>query len=185
MEMFWNSYVLIYDTEAQMQLFRSAQEGAQAMQVAFRELADEWIESLEQSSQHAMARLGDTVKTAWFWIAVLMVLTPVALYPKRRALWAELRMRRLGRGVGAPDHAIIEHMFYRAADLARGKDPRRNPAETWREWILGLSDPNRRSLLESAAAVFERSKYGRQSASAEDFALLERTIHELRSAPRA
>jgi hypothetical protein len=184
MEMFWNSYVLIYDNEAQMQLFRSAQEGAQAMQTAFRELADEWIESMQNSSQRVMEILGQTTGAWWFWIAVLMALVCVALYPKRRALWAELRMRRIGRGVGTPDHAIIEHMFYRAADLARGKDPRRAPAQTWREWMLGLSDGTRRSLLENAAAVFERSKYGHEAASAEDFAVLEKTIRELRSVPR-
>jgi hypothetical protein len=75
-------------------------------------------------------------------------------------------------------------MFYRAADLARGKGPRREPAETWREWIIGLPDANRRSLLQSAAAVFERLKYGHEKPSPDDFALLERTIRELRAAPR-
>jgi hypothetical protein len=93
-------------------------------------------------------------------------------------------MRRVSRGIGAPDRDVVEHMFYRAADLARGKGPRREPAETWREWIIGLPDANRRSLLQSAAAVFERLKYGHEKPSPDDFALLERTIRELRAAPR-
>ena len=48
------------------------------------------------------------------------------------------------------------------------------------DWIFGLPDPSRRSILEKALAVFEKSKYGRMPASSADFALLEETIKELK-----
>jgi transglutaminase-like putative cysteine protease len=184
MEMFWNSYVLIYDTEAQMQLFRNAQDRALALQNGFRDWADAWMVQIDRISQRFAKSLGHAAGAWWFWLAPVAIAVLVALFPKRRALLAEIRMRRVRRGLGTPDRAIIEHMFYRAADLARGKGPRREPSQTWREWIVGLSDANRRSLLESAAAVFERSKYGCDAASADDFALLERTLRELRGAAR-
>ena len=71
-------------------------------------------------------------------------------------------------------------MFYRATRLAERRVPGRRPAETWREWIFGLPDANRRSMLTKALAVFEKSKYGRMPASSADFALLEETIKELK-----
>src|SRR5262249_15851410 len=64
--------------------------------------------------------------------------------------------------------------------LAQTRGPERRPAETWREWIFGLPDPNRRSILVKALAVFEKSKYGGMPASSADFALLEETIKELK-----
>src|SRR2546427_5584916 len=42
-------------------------------------------------------------------------------------------------------------------------------SQTWREWIFGLPDPARRSILAKALAVFEKSKYGRLPASTADF----------------
>ena len=79
------------------------------------------------------------------------------------------------------DEDIVEQLFYRAAHLAERGAPKRRPAETWREWIFGLPDPHRRSILERALIVFEKAKYGRMPISPTDFALLEETIRELKS----
>jgi hypothetical protein len=85
---------------------------------------------------------------------------------------------RQGRGAVSED--VVEQLFYRAARAAGRKGRKRRPAETWREWIFGLPDPNRRSILERALEIFEKSKYGRMPVSSADFALLEETIRELR-----
>jgi hypothetical protein len=58
--------------------------------------------------------------------------------------------------------------------------PKRQPAQTWREWIFALPDANRRSILARALAVFEKSKYGRVPASSADFALMEEVLRELK-----
>ena len=54
---------------------------------------------------------------------------------------------------------VIEHMFFRAARLAERGKPSRLAAQTWREWALGLSDGNRRTILMPAIGVLEKSKY--------------------------
>ena len=78
------------------------------------------------------------------------------------------------------DQDVVEELFYRAARLAQRRVPNRQPAETWREWIFGLPDANRRTMLKKALAVFEKSKYGRMPASNTDFAVLEEAIRELK-----
>jgi hypothetical protein len=71
-------------------------------------------------------------------------------------------------------------MFYRAAKLAGRRVSARAPAETWREWIFGFPDPDRRSLLTTALEIFERSKYGRMPVSNADFKVLEQTLRDLK-----
>jgi hypothetical protein len=73
-------------------------------------------------------------------------------------------------------------MFYRAARIAEGQTRKRRPAETWREWIFGLPDPDGRSILTRALEIFEKAKYGRVSVSAADFAILDESVRKLRSA---
>jgi hypothetical protein len=75
----------------------------------------------------------------------------------------------------------VERLFYRAARMAEQQTQRRKPAETWREWIFGLPDPNRRSILNKALEIFEKSKYGNIPVSAAEFELLEQTIRELKA----
>src|SRR5262249_36674340 len=74
----------------------------------------------------------------------------------------------------------VEHLFYRAARIAERTAPKRQNAQTWREWIFGLPDPQRRSILARALVVFEKSKYGRLPVSASDFALLEEAVRNLK-----
>lgn len=179
MEMFWNTYVLIYDTNAQMQLFRSAQEQALSLQAAFRDAADHSMVWLQDWARRITRGFARSIGSGWFYAFVLAAIAAVLIVPRRRALLAELRMRRLRRGTGAPSPDILEYMFYRAAELARGKTPGRSPAQTWREWIVDLPDTHRRLSLERAAGVFERLKYGGTAPSSADFVLLDETLREL------
>ena len=82
------------------------------------------------------------------------------------------------RGQASADEAVVEQMFYRAARLAERRASKRAPAETWREWIFGLPDPHRRSILTRALVVFEKSKYGRVAVTDSDFVALESAIQE-------
>ena len=51
-------------------------------------------------------------------------------------------------------------MFYRAARIAERKSQKRQAAQTWREWILGLPDSNGRSILTEALEIFEKANTG-------------------------
>jgi hypothetical protein len=179
-EMFWNSYVLIYDTGAQTQLFRSAQDEIQSAQIDMKERTDRWetriqvlIDSIGRGIRQAVDRPG-------FWVALITLAMAAVIYRQRVFLQREYRIWQLRQGSGIVDGDIIEEMFYRAASLAQERMEKRPDSQTWREWALRLSDPHKRSLLSRAVAIFERSRYGNQTPSAEDFKLLERTIRELR-----
>jgi hypothetical protein len=101
-------------------------------------------------------------------------------YKHRRFLKTNLQIWRVRWGRGSANEDVVEHLFYRAARLAERKVPKRQSAQTWREWIFGLPDPHRRSILARALVVFEKSKYGRLPVSATDFALLEETIRAMK-----
>jgi hypothetical protein len=104
------------------------------------------------------------------------------LHRHRKLLKTELQIWRLRRGRGDVNENVVEQLFYRAARLAEGRLEKRRPAETWREWIFGLPDPDRRSILIRALEIFEKSKYGHMPISSAEFTLLEETIRELKGA---
>jgi transglutaminase-like putative cysteine protease len=182
MELFWNSYILVYDSSLQVQLFRSAQEQAQFMQAAFREKSNLWIGRGQAFSDRLATRLRVIVETPWFWIIVALLSAPAAIIRHRRSITTRIQIWRLTRGIGTVNEDVVEQMFYRAAHIAQqiGGVPRR-PAETWREWIIGLPDPAQRTRLLSALSIFERSKYGRMPVSTAEFTLLQNTIRELKA----
>lgn len=180
MELFWNSYVIVYDSGAQLQLFRSAQDRVQSVQAALRDKSDQWMVQGQQFSDRFSARITELVQTPGLWAAGAFFIIGGAAYKHRRRLRTHLQIWRVHQGRGSVDEDVVEQLFYRAARLAERRAQKRRPAETWREWIFGLPDPNRRSILTRALKIFERSKYGRVPASAEDFALLEETIKELK-----
>jgi protein-glutamine gamma-glutamyltransferase len=179
-ELFWNSYVIVYDTGAQLQLFRSAQERVQSMQAAMRERSDKWIVEGQDISDRFATYVGQLVGSIWFWVLVVIGALAGLIIRYAHALKMQLEIWRLRHGRGALDEEVVEEMFYRAARLAQHRVPKRRPAQTWREWIFGLPDPARKSILASALAVFEKSKYGRVPASTADFAVLEEAIRELK-----
>jgi transglutaminase-like putative cysteine protease len=181
MQLFWNSYILIYDSGAQLQLFRSAQDRVQSIQYSMRQKSDQWmVRSMTFSDRFARV-VRRWVENGWFWIAVAGVLLLGTAYKHRRQLKTHLEIWRLRHGRGRVNQDVVEQLFYRAARLAEGRSEKRRPAETWREWIFGLPDPDRRSILTRALEIFEKSKYGRIPVSPAEFASLEETIRDLKS----
>ena len=181
-ELFWNSYVIVYDTGSQLLLFRSAQETVQSMQYRMRRRTDKWVVEGQQLSDRIAAYMGRVFQLAWFWIAAIIFAILGCVIKHRNALRVQIWIWRLRRGHGGTtvDDCVVEELFYRAARLAEHRSPKRRPAETWREWIFALPDPNRRSILARALTVFEKSKYGRLPASGADFALMEEVLRELK-----
>ena len=182
MELFWNSYVLVYDIGSQSQLFRNAQESVQSMQFKMRTKADKWVVQGQEFSDNIASYLGRIFQVVWFWIAVVIVVICSFIIKGWQTIRLQFWIWKIRRGHGGQiDEDVVEELFYRAARLAEHKSPKRRPAQTWREWIFALPDPNRRTILERALAVFEKSKYGRLPASGADFALMEEVLRELKS----
>jgi hypothetical protein len=183
-ELFWNSYIIVYDSGSQLQLFRSAQDGVQSVQTSLRDKSDRWVVRGQQLSDRFAARISTLTGTVGFWVLIAILVVLAAAYKHRRTLRTNMQIWRVRRGQGSVNEDVVEEMFYRATKLAEGRDSQRAPAETWREWIFGLPDPNRRSILARALEIFEKSKYGRMPVSTADFTLLEETIRELKQ-PRS
>ena len=104
----------------------------------------------------------------------------ITTWKHQRQLKTYLDIWRLRRGRGQVNQDVVEQLFYRATRLAEGGAGKRKPAETWREWIFGLPDANRRTILSKALDIFEKSKYGHLPVSPAEFASLEQTIRELK-----
>jgi hypothetical protein len=181
-ELFWNSYIIVYDIGSQLQLFRSASESVQSMQYSMGSKTDKWIVQGQEMSDRFAGYLGQAFQIVWFWIAVVILAIVGFVIKYWNAIRVQVWIWRLRRGHrgNTVDERVVEELFYRAARLAEYRSSKRRPAETWREWIFALPDPNRRSILSKALAVFEKSKYGRLPASGADFALMEETIRELK-----
>jgi len=182
MELFWNSKVIVYDSGAQLQLFRSAQDQVQSIQAALRQKGDQWIVQGQQFSDRSAARMTHLVQNSVFRVLALFCVFTGAAYKQRGLLRTQLQIWRVRRGLGTVSEDVVEQMFYRAARIAEGKTHKRRPAETWREWIFGLPDPDGRSILTRALEIFEKAKYGRAPVSAADFAILDESVRKLRSA---
>ena len=183
MEVFWNSYIIVYDSGAQRQLFRSAQDGVQTLQLGFRQAADEWIPRAQRLSDRLSDAIPDVMGTHVFQIILIGAVIGGVLYRYRRTLATQLQIWRIRRGRCTATEDAVEYLFYRAARIVERAAPKRQNAQTWREWIFGLPDPHRRSILARALVVFEKSKYGRLPVSAADFALLEEAIRNLKLRP--
>jgi hypothetical protein len=179
-ELFWNSYVLVYDTGAQMQLFRSAQDGIQSLQNTLREKSDKWTAEGQRFSDRSVARVDKIAQTPPFWIVTVFVAIAATAFKFRRHLRIQFEIWSVRRGRRRAGEDVVEQVFYRATRIAERGSNRRRPGETWREWIFGLPEPRGRSILTSALEVFEKAKYGRVPVSASDFALLEETVRKLK-----
>ena len=182
MELFWNSYVITYDSGAQLQLFRSAQDRVQSVQASLRQKSDQWIAQGQGLSDRSAARMTSLVQTPSFWVFAIFCVLAGAAFDQRRFLRTQMQIWHVRRGRGSVSEDVIEQMFYRVARIAERRTRKRRPAETWREWIFGLPDTNGRSILTTALEIFERAKYGRRSVSAADFAFLDESVRRLRSA---
>jgi protein-glutamine gamma-glutamyltransferase len=181
MQQMWNSYIIVYDTSAQLQLFRSAQDSVQSAQASVRDQSERWLTFGQKLSDAVSGRITKLIGSAVFWVALTLLILGATTYKQRRALKTRLQIWRIRSGGGAVNEDVVEQLFYRATRLAERSADARHPAQTWREWIFGLPDPHRRSILTRALIVFEKSKYGQMPVTASDFALLEDTIRALKS----
>jgi transglutaminase-like putative cysteine protease len=182
MELFWNSYILVYDSGAQLQLFRSAQDRVQSVQATLRHTSDQWVDRGQRFSDRSAALITVLAQTPGFWALAILCILAGAAYKQRGSLRIQLQIWRVRRGRRDASEDVIEQMFYRAARIAERRTRKRRPAETWREWIFGLPDTDGRSILTGALEIFERAKYGRRSVSASEFAFLDESVRRLRSA---
>jgi len=180
-ELFWNSYILIYDYGSQLQLFRGAHDRVQSIQTNVRTKSDKWIKRAQTISDRFSARIRRLVESSPFWSVLEALILAGLGYKHRKRLRITFQVWRLRHGRGRVSDEVVETLFYRATGLAERRHPKRRPAQTWREWIFGLPDPNRRSILKRALDVFEKSKYGRMPVSRAEFTLLEEAIRELKS----
>ena len=180
MELYWNSYIIIYDSGAQLQLFHSAQERVQNIQTDLRNKSDRWVARGQMLSDRFAKMSRELFETIWFWSVVAAIFIGYGAYRNRRALKTRFRIWRLRRVGGTVNEDVVEQLFYRAARLAAGRLEKRRPGQTWREWIFGLPDRDRRSILTRALEVFEKSKYGRLPVTSSEFQILEETIRELK-----
>jgi hypothetical protein len=181
-ELFWNSYVIVYDSSAQIQLFRSAQDRVQSIQTDLRHKSDEWIIHGQSFSDRLSARTAKLAQTPGFWVLIIAVILTGAAYNHRKALRTHFQIWQVRRGRAKPNEHVVEQMFYRAARMAEHRSQKRKPAETWREWIFALPDPKGRSILTKALEVFEKAKYGRVPVSDQDFIFLEEALRKLKVA---
>jgi transglutaminase-like putative cysteine protease len=182
MEFFWNSYVIVYDSNTQLQLFRSAQDRIQSLQTTLRDKSDQWMVQGQRFSDRSAASITRVMQMPAFWVVAVLGILAGAAFKQRRALRTQLQIWRLRRGRGAVNEEVVEQLFYRAAKIAGRRSPQRRATETWREWIFDLPDSQGRSILTGSLEIFEKAKYGRLSVSAADFALLEESVRKLRSA---
>ena len=178
--LFWNSYVIVYDTGSQLQLFRSAQDRVQSAQSAIRAKSEKWIIEGQMFSERVGDHLRELIETTSFWVVITVLAAMGLMLKYRQMLKTQVEIWRLRRGRIVVHQDVVEELFYRATRLAEDRAAKRAPTQTWREWTFGLPDPARRSILAKALAVFEKSKYGRLPASTADFAVLEETIRDLK-----
>ena len=179
-ELFWNSYVLTYDSDTQLQLFRSAQERVQAAQRSLRRRSDRWVLQSQAASDRLADRVRGIVETRWFWTAVAAAVAFGFAIKHRRTLHTHWKIWRLRRGQGSVDEDVVAQLFYRAAALAGGAARARLPHETWREWLDGLPDGGKQSVVSAALEIFEKVRYGGVQISSQEFSLLEETIQQLK-----
>jgi hypothetical protein len=179
-ELYWSSYILVYDSGSQTQLFRSAQERAQLIQMEFRDKSDRWIDRGQMFSDRVAARMRSLIDAAGFWLLIVLIAAAVAVIRNRSRILTEIRIWQLRRGTGAVDEEVIGELFYRAARRADSRHTPRKPGQTWREWLRELPDAERNAMVQ-ALEIFERSRYGRIPATSEDFALLDRAGRNLKT----
>jgi hypothetical protein len=180
MELLWSSYILVYDTDSQSQLFRSAQEQLQNLQSGFQSGTDKWSTQAKRFGDWVSRGFRGGDGAAGFWLTAIAALFGGTAFQYRRDLRTLWRVRQFRRGRGPMNVEVIEHLFLRAARLAERGKPSRLAAQTWREWALGLPDGNRRTILMPAIGVLEKSKYSCEPLSTTDFTILENAIRDLK-----
>ena len=139
-ELFWNAYILTYDSGTQIQLFQSAQESVQTLQSSFLSLSDSLAAQTRAVSDRISARIREIVETWSFWSLVLGIGMLGLGFKNRSAIRIQLKIWKLRWGRGDADRDVVTQLFYRAATLAASRSGSRLPHQTWREWMAELPD---------------------------------------------
>lgn len=178
--LFWNSYVLTYDTDSQAQLFKSAQETIQGIQKSLQQRTERLALATQGFADLFSEKIRRTTNSGWIWIYAVTALAGVAAYRSRQDFWNRWLAFKARNASGTVDGRVVAALFYRAVRLAESEGPYRSRSQTWREWIVSVPHEQRRSILTRAVEIFERSKYGRESTSASDVARLRQALNDLR-----
>jgi len=183
-ELFWNSYILAYDSGTQLQFFTSAQEAIRTAQRAMSRRSDRWVVETQVISDRMSVQLRKVVETRWFWSGVLGLVAAGFAWKHRRRIrtrWKVWMARRGGREV---DPDVVSALFCQAVALAGRKSSERLPHQTWREWAGSLPE-GKRSMISAALQVFEKARYGGSQISSEEFSHLEDAIRRLKTRRQA
>jgi transglutaminase-like putative cysteine protease len=181
-ELFWNAYILTYDSTTQFQLFRSAQDAVQAAQNGLRSQSDSLARSGQAVSERLAATIRETVETLWFWSLVGLIGCLTLWMQHRCRIQTYWKLWNLRHGRGNADHDVVTTLFYRVTKLAGARSGTRLPHQTWREWMTQLPDEGRRRLVAAALDVFEKARYGGLPVTTEEYRTLEQTLRELKGA---
>jgi transglutaminase-like putative cysteine protease len=181
--LFWNSYLLTYDSENQSHLFHSAQERVQRLQNDLQQTTERLADWTRRTADSALLALAPVADAGWLWVLAALAAAGALGVRNREWLIAEYRLRKIRWRSGATQAEVVEVvevLFYRAARLSGAGASPRQATQTWREWLPGVSHPQRRSILAAALEVFERSRYGHEASSMADILTLEQAVRELR-----
>jgi hypothetical protein len=179
--LFWNSYVLTYDNDSQAQLFKSAQDTVRSFQKSMQGRTERIVLATQAFADRMKELFDWLLNTGWIWIYGLVAVALTVLYKKRQEVLSQLQASWTRRSSAATNARIVSVLFYRAVKIAESEGPYRSRSQTWREWIVSLPHEQRRSILARAVEIFERTKYGRQTASPDEVAFLRQALQDLRA----
>jgi hypothetical protein len=178
--LFWNTYVLTYDTDSQGKLVHSAHEGLEKIRKSLEVRRDGFVLAARNRAVQVFSSALHYLQGTFAWVCIAVVCVAYVVYDRRRDLrtrWWLFRLRRTGR----VDERMIHSLFQSAVRIVERQESHRRSSQTWREWIDAVAHADRRSILQRAADVFEKSRYGRSVSSAGDVAILQQAVRDLRS----
>jgi hypothetical protein len=181
LDLFWNTYVLTYDSDLQFQLFRSAQDMAENLRSGLREESRNWMAGAEDFADQMTDRLQHGVATHLFWVAFSVVGGGAAAFRYRRPLTVVWKTAGVRLGRRRADVDVVGALFGRARSLAGRPVAPRAAHETWREWVGKIPDTDRQAMIRTALGIYEKARYGAGAVSDEDFARMESVVAALRA----
>jgi hypothetical protein len=180
LELFWSSYILVYDDNSQSRLFHNAQNQAQNLESDVRSGSDRLSTGIRETLELWADAIRIVISDKRLWIVLISCALAGAGFLNRVAVRTQWKVWKVRAGRGPISKEVIEYLFLRTARLAQRGRPWKRPSQTWREWTLGLSDSNRRTIALRALGIFERTCYSPEPASNADFRALEDAIRQLK-----
>lgn len=181
-ELFWNSYILTYDSGAQTVLLRSARQTAAQIQELFGYEIFQTTTNMERVSDALFRALAAVSKSNTFRFLVLSAAFAGLAFRFRTRIRLRWKLLKLRLGLAGPDPDLVSALFDRAAWVA-STGTIRQPHETWREWISGMPEGVERHLMGGIVEIFEKVRYGTGDVSEEEFSIVERTLLEMKRLP--